>query len=277
MAMGDLTTTSSSVPQRLAPAGQCEYCGAPLVPEFYFCLRCATPHRSVESVLPAAYVARPTAEQLIQRKAPHVWPMFFTFMGVIVSVGIICYLAFGEESPELSLIVQTAALSIVTFVYAAVHWASLAVQLKRFGFFHWAAWAGLGLLVPLLAVNYAYHGWIMEAFGQDVPAYLRRLREAELGEPLLIVLFCVFPGVLEEVAFRGLVQHWLHVAIRPWQAMVVGAALFTAMHFSILSFPYLFAAGMVLGWVKFKTRSLYPSMLIHFLHNLLAIEVLWGP
>jgi membrane protease YdiL (CAAX protease family) len=44
------------------------------------------------------------------------------------------------------------------------------------------------------------------------------------------------------------------------------------MHFSIVSFPYLFALGVLLGWTKWKTGSLYPSMLIHFLHNLVVIE-----
>jgi membrane protease YdiL (CAAX protease family) len=46
------------------------------------------------------------------------------------------------------------------------------------------------------------------------------------------------------------------------------------MHFSIISFPYLFCVGMLLGWTKLKTGSLYPSMLIHFLHNLAVIELM---
>jgi membrane protease YdiL (CAAX protease family) len=48
--------------------------------------------------------------------------------------------------------------------------------------------------------------------------------------------------------------------------------LFAAMHFSIVSFPYLFLVGALLGWTKWKTGSLYPSMLIHFLHNFIVIE-----
>jgi membrane protease YdiL (CAAX protease family) len=80
------------------------------------------------------------------------------------------------------------------------------------------------------------------------------------------------PAVIEEIAFRGLVQHWLHAAISPFRAMVLASALFTALHFSVLSAPYLFALGMVLGWAKWKTGSLYPSMLIHLVHNLVVLE-----
>ena len=53
--------------------------------------------------------------------------------------------------------------------------------------------------------------------------------------------------------------------------MVVASALFAALHFSVLSFPYLFAVGMALGWVKWKTGSLYPPMLMHFLHNYVVV------
>jgi membrane protease YdiL (CAAX protease family) len=44
-----------------------------------------------------------------------------------------------------------------------------------------------------------------------------------------------------------------------------------ALHFSVMSAPYLFAVGMLLGWAKQKTGSLYPSIVIHFLHNFLVI------
>ena len=37
------------------------------------------------------------------------------------------------------------------------------------------------------------------------------------------------------------------------------------------SFPYLFAAGWLLGWMKWKTGSLFPSMVVHFLHNFAVI------
>ncbi len=75
----------------------------------------------------------------------------------------------------------------------------------------------------------------------------------------------------EEIAFRGLVQHWLQIAIAPWKGLVLASALFMALHFSAISAPYLFAVGMLLGYVKQRTGSLYPSMLIHFLHNLVVI------
>lgn len=253
------------------PARVCAYCGARLNPQFYFCTTCATPYKSHQSVLSPVAVATPTDEFLIQQKAPHVWPLFWTYLAVVLGTSILGYFAFGESRPDLTVILSTAALFIATCVFAATHWPSLAAQFKRFGFFHWAAWAGLAALVPLLAINFLYHNWVRSVMDQR--SLSDRLAEVGLSDATVIFFFCVCPAILEEVAFRGLVQHWLQVALRPWKAIVVASALFTALHFSVVSFPYLFAVGMVLGWAKWKTGSLYPSILIHFLHNFVVLEL----
>jgi len=134
---------------------------------------------------------------------------------------------------------------------------------------------GLLALVPLLAINYTYHGWLLRELGAKSRWLPGRLRQLGLGEPGLIFFLCVFPAVLEEISFRGLVQHWLQIAVRPVRAIVLASCLFTVLHFSILSAPYIFAVGMVLGWVKWKTGSLYPGILIHFIHNLIVVEFFW--
>ena len=101
------------------------------------------------------------------------------------------------------------------------------------------------------------------------------LAESGLSQASLIILFCICPAIVEEIAFRGLVQHWLQAALTPLKAMVLASALFVALHFSIISLPYLFGLAMLLGWTKYKTGSLYPAMLIHFLHNYVVLEFFW--
>jgi membrane protease YdiL (CAAX protease family) len=164
------------------------------------------------------------------------------------------------------------ALFITTCVFGSMHWQSLAVQFKRFGFSHWAAWAGLGALVPLIAINWGYHG-LLKALGAG-SAFTTDDMLNTLGWGGVTFLICVCPGVMEEIAFRGLVQHWLQVALRPWRAILLASVLFTILHFTILSAPYLLLVGLLLGWTKWKTGSLYPSMLIHMLHNFAALALL---
>ena len=146
------------------------------------------------------------------------------------------------------------------------------VRLQRIGFDHWEAWAALLALVPLLLLNYGYHTWLTDLMGTSGESFFTKLREEGVSEAALLFSICVFPAVTEEIAFRGLVQHWLHVAVPPWTAIALAAALFSAMHFSVLSAPYLFLVGLLLGWARWRTGSLYPSMVIHFLHNFVVLE-----
>jgi membrane protease YdiL (CAAX protease family) len=88
----------------------------------------------------------------------------------------------------------------------------------------------------------------------------------------MVLTFCIFPAIVEEIAYRGLVQHWLQAVLPAWKALVVASFLFAITHLSVISCPYLFLVGCLLGWAKLRTGSLYPSMLIHFVHNFVVIE-----
>ena len=258
---------SNLPPATVPPPQTCRYCGSALVPGYYFCRVCATPHSNVELMLPRQPPPYLSEGKLVAARAPHVAALFWTYFGVVVGLSLICYLLF-EKKTEYSLLLISAVLGIVTCVFATMYWPSLSVQFKRFGFNQPAAWIGLAGLVPLLGVNYLYHEIVMKALGVRVP-----IETEPLSFPAILMFFCVLPAVTEEIAFRGLVQHWLQVALRPARAIIIAAALFTALHFSILSAPYLLAVGMLLGWTKWKTGSLYPSMLIHLLHNLVVVAL----
>ena len=248
----------------------CAYCGAPLNGRFYFCAACSTPYKHPETVLPTVEPAYVSDGTLIARRAPSALRVFWTYFAVVLGSAIIDETAFHADDLGARLIFGTVAIGLTTCIVAAIYWRSLAVQLKRVGFASPSAWIGLAALAPLLGINYLYQMRFLHWAGAQF---------APLGDPNwsqwgLITVFCLLPAVSEELAFRGLLQHWLQAALTPARAVVIASALFAAMHFSILSFPYLFLVGLVLGWTKWKTQSLYPSMLIHFLHNLIVIELM---
>ncbi len=256
----------------------CEYCGAPLNPMLYFCPSCATPFKSVERVIPPHRPRKLTGEELINLKAPRVAPLVWTYVCVIFFTGVFSFAFFADNREGFQIYFASVVFFVTTAIIAAIYWRSLVTQFKRLGFVRWEAWVGLAILAPALGVNLGYHWFIdflLRGAGYDVDAYAEGLNELGIDRAMLILMFCVLPAVTEEIGFRGLVQHWLQVAIKPWHAIFVASALFAAVHFSLLSFPYLFGVGVLLGWVKYRTGSLYPSMLIHFVHNLIVIEYFW--
>lgn len=246
----------------------CNYCGSPLNGAFYFCASCSTPYKHPETVLPGVAAPYLSDGTRIAQRAPAAMRVFWTYFAVVLGSAIVAEMTFGPRDIGGRLIFGTVAIALTTCIVAAIYWRSLAVQLKRVGFDNPWAWYGLAMLAPVLGLNYLYHAVFLQSLG-----YADALRTPEWNQWGLITIFCLFPAISEELAFRGLLQHWMQAAVPPMRAVVIASALFAGMHFSVLSFPYLFCVGMLLGWTKLKTGSLYPSMLIHFLHNLVVIEL----
>lgn len=271
-----LTPSSANRAQLDRPASRCQYCGAILNPLFYFCLGCGTPYKPVETVIPPSRPLKLTEGQLIQLKSPQVANLFWTYLGVLVFAAIFNAIVFDDQRLDLQLYVSDALMLITTSIVGCIYWRSLAAQLRRIGFTHWAAWVGLLCLPVFLLVNWIYNVQLPHYFSWDINSAVHDLNDIHVSPQLLLISFCILPAIVEEIAFRGLLQHWLQIAIKPWRAVMLASALFAALHFSLYSFPYLFAVGMLLGWTKWRTNSLYPSMLIHFLHNLAVIELFHG-
>jgi uncharacterized protein len=266
-------STPNQPPAAAPPeAGFCRYCQAPLSAFYYFCLACGTPYKSVEAVITPARPRQLTGEELVRMKAPQVRMVFWTYFATVFGVGLFSFVLFREENPPLQLFLSELAILSVTCFFGWRYRQVLAVQLKKIGFNHYQAWIAICLTPPLLGLNYVYHGWLASLLGEDHIDPFQQLRESGINEGTLILTFCIFPAIVEEIAYRGLVQHWLQAALVPWRAIVIASFLFAITHFTILSLPYLFLVGCLLGWVKQQTGSLYPSMLIHFVHNFVVIE-----
>jgi membrane protease YdiL (CAAX protease family) len=80
--------------------------------------------------------------------------------------------------------------------------------------------------------------------------------------------------LVEELMFRG-VGFALLEPYGKWVAIVGTGVLFGALHGLVIAFPVLAAFGIVLGWLRWKTGSVYPCVLLHGAFN--AIGVLTVP
>jgi len=266
------TSTASSAIAGAQEPEYCPYCRAPLSAFYYFCLACGTPYKSLASVITPARPRSLSDEELVRLKTPQVATLFWTYLAVIIGVGLSTFILFREDRPDLHLFINEIAILMTTCAFGWFYRRSLLVQLQNIGFDQPAAYVALAALVPLLLLNYGYHAFFIKVLHAHGADSFDKLRDAGVTDGSLIVTFCLFPAILEEIAYRGLMQHWLQTAIAPWKALVVASFLFAATHLAILSLPYLFLVGLLLGWTKQRTGSLYPSMLIHFLHNFVVIE-----
>lgn len=82
---------------------------------------------------------------------------------------------------------------------------------------------------------------------------------------LLVAVF-VAP-FCEEIFFRGFIFMGLRSAMPVGVAIVASAFLFAVAHADLGSFAVLFIIGIVLAFIRWRTRSLWPGIFLHMLNN----------
>jgi hypothetical protein len=116
--------------------------------------------------------------------------------------------------------------------------------------------------------------WITTLLGRPtVPDFMLQVCRTAGFLPLLVVTIVVVMPVAEELLFRGfLFSGLLHSRLGP-----VGAVLVTALFWSVMHLQYdaygiatIFVLGLMLGYARLKTRSLYLTIFLHALNNLVA-------
>ncbi len=106
-------------------------------------------------------------------------------------------------------------------------------------------------------VEDAFPGW-----NNELPAM-----RAELGLPMLLLVFSFCPGVFEELAFRGLLQGRLHVLMGRIQGILVVGAAFGMAHGITIGLPFHIGLGIWFAFLRDRSGSLVPGMVAHMLYN----------
>lgn len=83
-------------------------------------------------------------------------------------------------------------------------------------------------------------------------------------------VICLYVPVVEELTFRGLGFTLLERFGR-WPAIVLVGLLFGLAHGLIVSLPVIATFGAVLAWIRARTDSVVPGMVVHGTFNLIAL------
>jgi hypothetical protein len=84
------------------------------------------------------------------------------------------------------------------------------------------------------------------------------------------VVICTWVPLTEELTYRGL-GYSLLAPFGRWPAIVAIGVVFGLAHGLVLSFPVLAAFGCALAWIRSKTDSVYPGMVLHGIFNAIAL------
>ena len=91
--------------------------------------------------------------------------------------------------------------------------------------------------------------------------------------PLVLLSGVIIAPIAEEIVFRGYFYKAFRDRFKPWYAIVMSAALFSAIHLEPLAAVQLFVIGVVLAYMYEKTDNLMAPIALHMLNNAVAFLV----
>jgi ABC-2 type transport system permease protein/sodium transport system permease protein len=93
----------------------------------------------------------------------------------------------------------------------------------------------------------------------------------------VFLILAIVPACCEELLFRGFLLSGLASAVRKWPAIVISACFFAVFHFFFFKFVVAGALGVVLGYLCWQSRSIFPAVIAHALHNAIGVLTVLFP
>ena len=125
----------------------------------------------------------------------------------------------------------------------------------------------LPLIAPMVAVIFLLSyltTLLLGAFGHSNTL-------PEMGAlPLMILEHALLPTLLEELLFRYLPMRLL-MPYSKRACILVSSVCFALIHLNLFQIPYAFFAGLMLICIDIMAGSILPSLILHFVNNLVSV------
>ena len=217
-----------------------------------------------------------------------VFLFFFVFIAIQFFVDVVVNVAwtlisgeslqsmFAEMSGENTLtlnsnliIVSSAISGILTlFVFHKKRWAVLTsdyLRSKPWNVVTWTVVAALGMMIPS-----AYLSDIMP----ELPDLSKDILLTIINNDYGYFVICLFAPLVEEIVFRGAILRVLLTRFsNHWASIIISALLFAVVHMNPAQMPHAFIIGLLLGWLYYRTGSIVPGVIIHFVNNTVSYIV----
>ena len=159
--------------------------------------------------------------------------------------------------------------SVITLViFLKTKWTPLTrgyLLSKPWGTLLWVALFSLGTIIPL--------SFLYEQLGIEMDENTQQIITSMMKEPWGYVAVGILAPLAEEVVFRGAILRTLLGIMSKknhWVAIMISAAIFGVVHANLAQFINALLMGLILGWMYYRTGSLVPGILLHWVNNTMA-------
>lgn len=200
----------------------------------------------------------------------------FVFAFIQITVGFVTmawWKAVIGEAPESSVTCSIVMMTIASLISAVwflwMKWAQVSrnwIRTRPWAVLCWSAVASLGLLIPSM--------WLQELMPAELPNISEDLFEGLIANQWGYLVIGLMAPFVEELVFRGAVLRSLLLwSDNKWMCISISAALFAIIHMNPAQVPHAFLIGWLLGWMYYRTGSIIPGVVYHWVNNSVVYAV----
>ena len=157
-------------------------------------------------------------------------------------------------------------LSGIAMIWHLIHFKYVKFNLKSFGE---VSGKTIGLSIPLIVAGMLFINLCSEFLG--LPDLMQDTFRAMSRNVFGIISITIMAPLVEELLFRGAIQgYMLRKGMKPLHAILIASAIFGIVHMNPIQIPFAFAIGLIFGWLYYRTGSLVPGIVGHFINNSIA-------
>lgn len=241
----------------------CKACGLPLRAESQFCVRCGVAKNGL--IYFPSEASKPDHEHLVREN----WKSFkgvLTLYGLFLFASLVLGFANYLTKNPITTVIYWFVMLMVSFFYIYQYRESAlaSFQLPKISFYRLAELCLLALVTYVLVDGYFSLFSIFK-----MPISRSSTEYIKFGWPVWSIYFLISlcPGIIEEIVFRGIIQTKLEEVLGWKEALIIQAACFSILHLMPTIFISHFIMGLFAGWIRMRTSSVWPCMIVHIAWN----------
>lgn len=154
----------------------------------------------------------------------------------------------------------------IAMIWHLIHFKYVKFNLKSFGE---VSGKTIWLSIPFIVAGMVFINLCSEFL--NLPDLMQDTFRAMSRNVFGILSITIMAPLVEELLFRGAIQgHLLRKGMKPVYAILIASAVFGIIHMNPVQIPFAFAIGMIFGWLYYRTGSVVPGMIGHFINNSIA-------
>ncbi|MDE6181451.1 MAG: CPBP family intramembrane metalloprotease [Phocaeicola sp.] len=207
-----------------------------------------------------------------------VYQVAFTFLvGIPASVVKVMNEMPTSEDLAYAIGKNTASMTGVAMVLAGI---AMTWHLIHFNYvkFNKASWTEVPARTILLSIPFIMAAMFVFNIASELAKLPNLMEDTFMGMSrnlFGILSIAIMAPLVEELLFRGAIEgHLLKSGKSPRNAILLSSLIFGIIHINPAQVPFAFCIGLVFGWLYYRTGSVVPGMIGHFLNNAIATVIM---